>query len=139
MRNGATALDRLHIPPYQWGSEGLHGPLQPCVCTPDNQTCKCPTSFPCPSALGAAFNLDGGAAVLDKLGCLDAFREHNNPMRVVRTRRVGNDALGQIELMNIFIADLIERDEAARARDERGAHGWMLARLHSKRGGSRAD
>ena len=66
-------------------------------------------------ALGAAFNLNGGAAVLDKLGRLDAFREHNNPMRVVRTRRVGNDALGQIELMNIFIPDLIERDEAARA------------------------
>ena len=65
-------------------------------------------------ALGAAFNLNGGAAVLDKLGRLDAFREHNNPMRVVRTRRVGNDALGQIELMNIFIPDLIERDEAAR-------------------------
>ena len=34
----------------------LHGPLQPCVCTPDNITCRCPTSFPCPSALGTAFN-----------------------------------------------------------------------------------
>jgi len=65
-------------------------------------------------ALGAAFNLNGGAAVLDKLGCLDAFREHNNPMRVVRTRRVGNDALGQLELMNIPIPDLIDGDEAAR-------------------------
>ena len=57
MRNGATALDRLHIPPYQWGSEGLHGPLQPCVCAADDATnCRCPTSFPAPSALGGAFN-----------------------------------------------------------------------------------
>ena len=65
-------------------------------------------------ALGAAFNLNGGAAVLDKLGCLEMFREHNNPMRVVRTRRVGNDALGQLELMNINIPDLIDGDDAAR-------------------------
>ena len=56
MVNSAAGVDRLHIPPYQWGSEGLHGPLEPCVCTPDNTTCKCPTSFPCPSALGTAFN-----------------------------------------------------------------------------------
>ena len=56
MTNEATGVPRLHIPPYQWGSEGLHGPLEPCVCTPDNVTCKCPTSFPCPSALGTAFN-----------------------------------------------------------------------------------
>ena len=56
MVNEAAPFDELHIPAYQWGSEGLHGPLQPCVCTPDNRTCKCPTSFPCPSALGAAFN-----------------------------------------------------------------------------------
>eukprot|EP01047_Picozoa_sp_COSAG01_P050798 COSAG01_NODE_5171_length_4436_cov_4.031128_9_plen_183_part_00 len=27
MSNGAKGVDRLHIPPYQWGSEGLHGPL----------------------------------------------------------------------------------------------------------------
>ena len=47
---------RLHIPPYQWGSEGLHGPLQPCVCAADASSCKCPTSFPCPSALGTTFN-----------------------------------------------------------------------------------
>ena len=56
MVNEAAAFEPLHIPPYQWGSEGLHGPLQPCVCTADNRTCRCPTSFPCPSALGAAFN-----------------------------------------------------------------------------------
>ena len=56
MQNGGAGIESLHIPPYQWGSEGLHGPLQPCVCTPDNTTCKCPTSFPCPSAMGTAFN-----------------------------------------------------------------------------------
>jgi 2-polyprenyl-6-methoxyphenol hydroxylase-like FAD-dependent oxidoreductase len=66
-------------------------------------------------ALGAAFNLNGGASVLDKLGVLATFREHNNPMRVVRTRRVGNDLLGQTELMNIEIDSLIrERRERAR-------------------------
>lgn len=56
MHNEAEGVPSLHIPPYQWGSEGLHGPLQPCVCTEDNSTCRCPTSFPCPSALGTAFN-----------------------------------------------------------------------------------
>jgi len=56
MENGAKPLERLHIPAYQWGSEGLHGPLQPCVCDATNTTCVCPTDFPCPSAMAAAFN-----------------------------------------------------------------------------------
>merc|ERR1712166_1387505 len=56
MHNGASGVTSLHIPPYQWGSEGLHGPLEPCVCAPDNSACRCPTSFPCPSSLGTAFN-----------------------------------------------------------------------------------
>jgi beta-glucosidase len=55
MVNSALPFAPLHIPAYQWWSEGLHGPLQPCVCIADNK-CKCPTSFPCPSALAAAFN-----------------------------------------------------------------------------------
>jgi beta-glucosidase-like glycosyl hydrolase len=54
MHNAAAAFPPLHIPMYQWGSEGLHGPLQPCVC--DTKACACPTDFPCPSAMGAAFN-----------------------------------------------------------------------------------
>ena len=29
MYNNAGGIDALHIPPYQWGSEGLHGPLEP--------------------------------------------------------------------------------------------------------------
>ena len=36
MTNEATGVPRLHIPPYQWGSEGLHGPLEPCVCGPSS-------------------------------------------------------------------------------------------------------
>ena len=61
LTNEATGVKRLHIPPYQWGSEGLHGPLEPCVCGPSaanggQPKCACPTSFPAPSAQGAAFN-----------------------------------------------------------------------------------
>ena len=122
MHNSGEGITSLHIPPYQWGSEGcvprvqapalkgcpawcptcscslpygacsvpccscqrarpmmcavcaaahvqgfggcpvpvlgsLHGPLQPCVCDPDPSIkCRCPTSFPCPSALGTTFN-----------------------------------------------------------------------------------
>lgn len=54
MGNHARGYDPLGIPPYQWWSEGLHGPLEPCV-TWQNRT-NCPTSFPCPSGLGNAFN-----------------------------------------------------------------------------------
>jgi 2-polyprenyl-6-methoxyphenol hydroxylase-like FAD-dependent oxidoreductase len=68
-------------------------------------------------ALGAAFNLNGGAAVLEKLGLLQTFREVNNPMLRVRTRRAnaGNDAFGRMELMHIDIKALIRGDAAAKA------------------------
>ena len=61
MTNEAQGVKRLHIPPYQWGSEGLHGPLEPCVCGPSAASggsvkCACPTSFPAPSAMASAFN-----------------------------------------------------------------------------------
>lgn len=93
MIDAAAGYPELHIPPYGWWSEGLHGALQPCVCsssrrrrrnnnhnnhsesrqgdsTPTTKTttststsrvdpeqsCRCPTSFPCPSALGNALN-----------------------------------------------------------------------------------
>ena len=64
MGNNASGYDDLMIPPYQWWSEGLHGPLEPCVQYED--VCACPTSFPSPSAMGNAFNrtlyrLVGGA------------------------------------------------------------------------------
>lgn len=54
MSHGAKGYPPLGIPPYQWWSEGLHGPLEPCV-EFKGQT-KCPTSFPCPSGLGNTFN-----------------------------------------------------------------------------------
>lgn len=54
MGNNASGYDELKIPPYQWWSEGLHGPLEPCV--QYENTCACPTSFPSPSAMGNAFN-----------------------------------------------------------------------------------
>jgi beta-glucosidase-like glycosyl hydrolase len=54
MNHAAAGYEPLQIPPYQWWSEGLHGPLEDCV-ESQNQ-CVCPTSFPCPSALGTAFN-----------------------------------------------------------------------------------
>ena len=44
--NGAGAIPRLGLPAYQWWSEGLHGPLEPCVKSPDGKTTKCPTNFP---------------------------------------------------------------------------------------------
>jgi beta-D-xylosidase 4 len=54
MSHPAAAYDPLGIPPYQWWSEGLHGPMEPCV-EYKNRT-NCPTSFPCPSGLGNSFN-----------------------------------------------------------------------------------
>lgn len=70
---------------------------------------KYPTVRP---ALGAAFNLNGGAAVLEKLGLLSAFRRLNNPMHVVRTRRATPD---RTQLMRVDVPDLIRSDPAARA------------------------
>jgi hypothetical protein len=54
MGNKAAGYDPLDIPPYQWWSEGLHGPLEPCVSYLD--VCRCPTSYPSPSSLGNTFN-----------------------------------------------------------------------------------
>jgi len=61
MTNEAQGVKRLHVPPYQWGSEGLHGPLEPCVTGPSTAAgagnlTRCPTSFPAPSAMASAFN-----------------------------------------------------------------------------------
>lgn len=60
MTNEAKGVPRLHIPMYQWGSEGLHGPLEPCVTGPSKAAgrnlTRCPTSFPAPSAMASAFN-----------------------------------------------------------------------------------
>lgn len=60
LTNEAKGATRLHIPPYQWGSEGLHGPMEPCVTGISKKTGKtthaCPTSFPAPSAMASAYN-----------------------------------------------------------------------------------
>jgi len=56
MTNGASAVPDLNIPMYQWGSEGLHGPLQPCVTDSATSVTKCPTSFPAASASATSFN-----------------------------------------------------------------------------------
>ena len=54
MGHKASGFEALKIPPYMWWSEGLHGPLEPCVRYKDK--CACPTNFPSPSAMGNAFN-----------------------------------------------------------------------------------
>jgi hypothetical protein len=55
MDSDAAGYAPLHIPPYQWWTEGLHGALQKTCFTADNRT-ACPSSFPCPSALATSFN-----------------------------------------------------------------------------------
>eukprot|EP00536_Pseudo-nitzschia_multiseries_P018388 jgi/Psemu1/228775/e_gw1.2471.6.1 len=54
MGHDASGYEALKIPPYMWWSEGLHGPLEPCVQYKDR--CVCPTNFPSPSAMGNSFN-----------------------------------------------------------------------------------
>ena len=66
MNHKASAYEPLHIPYYMWWSEGLHGPLQGCVNYEDQ--CACPTSFPCPSALGNAFNTTLYHAIGEAIG-----------------------------------------------------------------------
>ncbi len=79
MSHRAAGYDRLGIPPYQWWSEGLHGPLEPCV-EWNNQT-RCPTSFPCPSGLGNAFNTTLyrhiGTAIGMEGRAISQLRSHN--------------------------------------------------------------
>ena len=54
MGHNASGYEGLSIPPYMWWSEGLHGPLEPCVTYKDQ--CVCPSNFPTPSAMANAFN-----------------------------------------------------------------------------------
>lgn len=55
MGNDAAGYEELHIPPYQWWSEGLHGNMQN-MCFSDENRTACATSFPCPSTLASSFN-----------------------------------------------------------------------------------
>ena len=50
--DGAQGVASLHLPGYRWWSEALHG-VGAYKC-PKNGSC--PTSFPAPSAMGAAYN-----------------------------------------------------------------------------------
>ena len=54
LHHNASGYAPLHIPPYQWWSEGLHVRKEPCV--EYKGKCLCPTRFTCPSGLGSAFN-----------------------------------------------------------------------------------
>lgn len=77
--NGAAAVPRLGLPPYQWWSEGLHGPLEPCVS--DGGVTKCPSSFPAASAMASALNdslyLAVGSAVGVEGRAISNLRPHN--------------------------------------------------------------
>jgi beta-D-xylosidase 4 len=83
MNNKASGYDPLNIPPYQWWSEGLHGPLEPCVRlnADGDSTCKCPTSFPSPSTLGNAFNASLYYLIGEAIGiegrAISNLRPHN--------------------------------------------------------------
>ena len=50
--DGAQGVASLHLPGYRWWSEALHG-VGAYSCPKQG---RCPTSFPAPSAMGAAFN-----------------------------------------------------------------------------------
>lgn len=56
MDSSVPAIPRLGVPTMQSG-EGLHGPATGCLYqgVPEGST-GCPTSFPCPTALGATFD-----------------------------------------------------------------------------------
>ena len=87
--NGASGFDPLHIPPYQWGSEGLHGPLEPCVCDAAN-VCKCPTSFPAPCAMASAFN----DTMYHEVGAADGLEARAiNNLRNHQTQNVYGDGI----------------------------------------------
>lgn len=78
--NGAAAVPRLGLPKYQWWSEGLHGPLEPCVS--DGDITKCPTNFPAASAMASALNdtlyLKVGSAVGVEGRSISNLRKHDS-------------------------------------------------------------
>eukprot|EP00316_Scyphosphaera_apsteinii_P007887 CAMPEP_0119311614 /NCGR_PEP_ID=MMETSP1333-20130426/23126_1 /TAXON_ID=418940 /ORGANISM="Scyphosphaera apsteinii, Strain RCC1455" /LENGTH=788 /DNA_ID=CAMNT_0007316041 /DNA_START=39 /DNA_END=2405 /DNA_ORIENTATION=- len=78
--NGAKAVPRLGLPAYQWWSEGLHGPLEPCVT--DGTITKCPSNFPAASAMASALNdtlyLAVGSAVGIEGRAISNLRPHDS-------------------------------------------------------------
>jgi len=83
MGHNASGYEALKIPPYMWWSEGLHGPLEPCVQHKDR--CVCPTNFPSPSAMGNAFNRTLYRLVGQTIGIQG---------RAISNLRVHNQAIG---------------------------------------------
>lgn len=67
MQDGQPAIDRLQLPFFSYNTEALHGLGAYCI---DNYS-RCPSIFPAPPALGAAFNnslmLSIGAAISDEV------------------------------------------------------------------------
>ena len=53
--SGVPAIARLGVPTMHSG-EALHGPATGCLATPAPGSTGCPTSFPCPTALGTAYD-----------------------------------------------------------------------------------
>ena len=89
MVNNGKGVERFHIPPYQWGSEGLHGPLQPCVPSKDG-TIKCPTSFPAPCGMAPAFN----DTMYHEVGAADGLEARTiNNLRNHKTQNVYGDGI----------------------------------------------
>jgi hypothetical protein len=60
--SGVPALPRLGVPSLHSG-EALHGVASGCASSPAPNSTGCPTSFPCPTALGAALDADLWARV----------------------------------------------------------------------------
>ena len=75
--NADRALDPRRV--LGW-SEGLHGPLEPCVT--DGSVTKCPTNFPAASAMASAFNdtlyLKAGSAVGVEGRAISNLRKHDS-------------------------------------------------------------
>ena len=54
MMHLAPAIDKWHIPAYNWWSESLHGISAQCTNEEDR---RCATSYPAPIGMGATFNM----------------------------------------------------------------------------------
>lgn len=74
----SDALSNLELPAYYWGTNAIHG-IQNTNCLPNGQ---CPTSFPAPNALSAAFNTslvqDMGRVIARELRAYYNARFHNS-------------------------------------------------------------
>eukprot|EP01062_Namystynia_karyoxenos_P059134 TRINITY_DN50566_c0_g1_i1.p1 TRINITY_DN50566_c0_g1~~TRINITY_DN50566_c0_g1_i1.p1 ORF type:complete len:776 (+),score=201.17 TRINITY_DN50566_c0_g1_i1:89-2329(+) len=72
---GARGVPSLHIPPYQWWNEALHGVAKTCFRSSTGGS-KCPTSFPAGITTSASFNRSLFRAIGDVIGT--EGRAYNN-------------------------------------------------------------